>query len=302
MPFFTSSTKPAPAASGKTDRRDAIKLAKLLKSEDLTPIYVPEEEDEVVRDLSRLREVAMQDLNDARKQLKSFLLRNNIVYEGTANWSAKHLQHLADLTLPHPTQQIVLREYMDVISERTQRLERMDNELNITVKQWRFYPVVKGLQAMRGVRLIIATGVVAELGDLKRFDHPRKLMAYLGLVPSEHSSGGKRRVGSITKAGNKRVRRLLTEGAHSYRYPANISREIQVRLEGLPKDVTDIAWKAQLRLCQRYRRLYAKGKHRNLVVSAIAREMASYLWAIAQQVDLPPVDPKNNLARVPAYQ
>ena len=292
----------APGERVKTDRRDAIKLAKLLKSEDLTPIYVPEEEDEVVRDLSRLREVAMQDLNDARKQLKSFLLRNNIVYEGTANWSAKHLQHLADLTLPHPTQQIVLREYMDVISERTQRLERMDNELNITVKQWRFYPVVKGLQAMRGVRLIIATGVVAELGDLKRFDHPRKLMAYLGLVPSEHSSGGKRRVGSITKAGNKRVRRLLTEGAHSYRSPANISREIQVRLEGLPKDVTDIAWKAQLRLCQRYRRLYAKGKHRNLVVSAIAREMASYLWAIAQQVDLPPVDPKNNLARVPAYQ
>lgn len=292
----------APGERVKTDRRDAIKLAKLLKSEDLTPIYVPEEEDEVVRDLSRLREVAMQDLNDARKQLKSFLLRNNIVYEGTANWSAKHLQHLADLTLPHPTQQIVLREYMDVISERTQRLERMDNELNITVKQWRFYPVVQALQAMRGVRLIIATGVVAELGDLKRFDHPRKLMAYLGLVPSEHSSGGKRRVGSITKAGNKRVRRLLTEGAHSYRYPANISREIQMRLEGLSKDVTDIAWKAQLRLCQRYRRLYAKGKHRNLVVSAIAREMAAYLWAIAQQVDLPPADPKNNLARVPAYQ
>jgi len=302
---YVVSPSKIPKAAGdrvKTDRRDAMKLVKLLKSEDLTPIYVPEEEDEVVRDLSRLREVAMKDLNDARKQLKSFLLRNNIVYEGTANWSAKHLQHLADLTLPHPTQQIVLREYMDVISERTHRLERMDNELTITVKKWRFYPVVRALQAMRGVRLIIATGVVAELGDLKRFDHPRKLMAYLGLVPSEHSSGGKRRVGSITKAGNKRVRRLLTEGAHSYRYPANISREIQVRLDGLPKAVTDIAWKAQLRLCRRYRRLYAKGKHRNLVVSAIAREMAAYLWAIAQQVDLPPADPKNNLARVPAYQ
>ena len=301
---FVVSPSKIPKAAGdrvKTDRRDAMKLVKLLKSEDLTPIYVPEEEDEVVRDLSRLREVAMKDLNDARKQLKSFLLRNNIVYEGTANWSAKHLQHLADLTLPHPTQQIVLREYMDVISERTQRLERMDNELAVTVKKWRFYPVVRALQAMRGVRLIIATGVVAELGDLTRFDHPRKLMAYLGLVPSEHSSGGKRRVGAITKAGNKRVRRLLTEGAHSYRHPANISREIQVRLDGLPKEVTDIAWKAQLRLCRRYRRLYAKGKHRNLVVSAIAREMAAYLWAIAQQVILPPADPKQRLARVPAY-
>ena len=134
----------------------------------------------------------MKDLNDARKQLKSFLLHNNIVYQGTANGSAKHLQHLADLTLPHPTQQIVLREYKDVITERTLRLERMDNELSLAVKQWRFYPVVRALQAMRGVRLIIATGVVAELGDLKRFDHTRKLMAYLGLVPSEHSSGGKR--------------------------------------------------------------------------------------------------------------
>ena len=281
----------APGDRVKTDRRDALKLAKLLKSEDLTPIYVPEPEDEVVRDLSRLRELAMKDLNDARKQLKAFLLRNNITYDGTANWSSKHLQYLSDLVLPHPTQQIVLREYMDTISERTLRLERMDNELAITVKQWRFFPVVQALQAMRGVRLLVASGVIAELGDLTRFDHPRKLMSYLGLVPSEHSSGGKRRIGGITKAGNKRVRRLLTEGAHSYRYPANISKDIQIRHEGLPKQVTDIAWTAQLRLCRRYRRLYAKGKHRNLVISAIAREMAAYLWAIAQVVELPPVDP-----------
>ena len=291
----------APGDRIKTDRRDALKLVKLLKSEDLTPIYVPEPEDEVVRDLSRLREIAMLDLNDARKQLKAFLLRNNINYEGTANWSPKHLQYLSDLVLTHPTQQIVLREYMDTISERMIRLERMDNELTITVKQWRFYPVVQALQAMRGVRLLVASGIVAELGDLTRFDHPRKLMSYLGLVPSEHSSGGKRRVGSITKAGNKRVRRLLTEGAHSYRHPANISKAIQLRHEGLTKDVTDIAWKAQLRLCRRYRRLYAKGKHRNLVISAIAREMAAYLWAIAQVVELPPVDPKQRLARKPAY-
>ena len=292
----------APGDRVKTDRRDAIKLVKLLKSEDLTHIYVPEEEDEVVRDLSRLREVAMLDLNDARKQLKAFLLRNNITYDGSAKWSAKHLQYLSGLTLPHPTQQIVLREYMDVITERTHRLERIDNELSFTLKNWRFYPVVQALQAMRGVRLLVAGGVVAELGDLTRFDHPRKLMSYLGLVPSEHSSGGKRRVGAITKAGNKRVRRLLTEGAHSYRYAPNISREIQVRHEGLSKPVLDIAWKAQLRLCSRYKRLYAKGKHRNLVVTAIAREMASYMWAIAQEVQLEPVDPSKRLARVPAYQ
>ena len=191
---------------------------------------------------------------------------------------------------------------MDVISERTQRLDRMDNELTVTLKKWRFYPVVRALQAMRGARLLVAGGFMAELGDLKRFDHPRKLMAYLGLVPSEHSSGGKRRVGAITKAGNKRVRRLLVEGAQSYRHPANISREMQLRQEGLPKEVLDIAWKAQLRLCRRYNRLYAKGKHRNLVVTAIAREMASYMWAIAQQIDLEPIDPSTRLARVPAYQ
>ena len=165
----------------------------------------------------------MLDLNDARKRLKAFLLRNNITYDDTANSSAKHLHYLSGLTLPHPTQQIVLREYMDVISERTQRLERMDNELTITLQKWRFYPVIQAMQALRAVRLLVAGGVVAEIGDLKRFDHPGKLMAYLGLVPSEHSSGAKRRVGAITKAGNKRVRRLLTEGAHSYRYAGNIS-------------------------------------------------------------------------------
>lgn len=183
----------------KTDRLDAIKLTRLLKSEDLTLIYVPEEENEVVRNLSRLREVAMLDLNHSTKRLKAFLLRNNITYDKEISWSAKHLQCLNGLTLPHPTQQIVLREYMDVISERTQRLERMDNELSITLKKWRFLPVVQALQAMRGVRLLMAGGFVAEFGDLKRFGHPRKLMAYLGLVPSEHSSGGKRRVAPLPK-------------------------------------------------------------------------------------------------------
>ena len=284
----------------KTDKRDALKLAKLLKSEDLTPIYVPEPEDEAVRDLSRAREVAMKDLKDAKFQLKALLLRNNINYSGTANWSLKHLRWLTELVLPHPAQQIVLQEFIQTINERTARLSRLVNELSHHVHQWRYYPVVKAIQAMRGVRLLVATGVVAELGDLTRFDHPRKLMSYLGLVPSEHSSGGKRHIGAITKCGNGRARRLLVEGAHSYRHTANISTELQKRQEGLPKQIVDIAWQAQLRLCKRYKKLIYKGKHYNLVVTAIAREMIAYIWAITKQVVLSPVEPKLRLARVPA--
>ena len=289
-----------PGEKIKTDKRDALKLAKLLKSEDLTPIYVPEPEDEAVRDLSRAREVAMKDLKDAKYQLKALLLRNNINYKGTANWSQKHLRWLTEIVLPHPAQHIVLQEFLHTITERISRLERLDNELTHHVHQWRYYPVVKAIQAMRGVRLLVATGVVAELGDLSRFDHPRKLMSYLGLVPSEHSSGGKCHIGAITKCRNGRARRLLVEGAHTYRYAANISTDMQKRQEGLPKDIIDIAWKAQIRLCKRYKKMIAKGKHYNLVVTAIAREMIAYIWAIAKEVVLTPVNTKLRLARVPA--
>ncbi|MGZ9898340.1 IS110 family RNA-guided transposase [Shewanella gaetbuli] len=284
----------------KTDKRDALKLGKLLKSEDLTPIYVPEPEDEAIRDLSRARETAMKDLKDAKYQLKALLLRNNINYHGNANWSLQHLRWLTELILPHPSQQIVLQEYLQTINERMARLKRLDNELEHHVKNWRYYPVVKAIQALRGVRLLVATGVVAELGDLTRFDHPRKLMSYLGLVPSEHSSGGKRHIGAITKCGNTRARRLLVEGAHTYRYPANISTDLQIRQEGLPKQIVDIAWQAQLRLCRRYQLLMHKGKHYNVVVTAIAREMIAYIWAISREVVLTPVNPKLRLARVPA--
>lgn len=138
---------------------------------------------------------------------------------------------------------------IQTVNKRIERLKRLDNELLHQVKLWHYYPVVKAIQAMRGVRLLVAAGVIAELGDLTRFDHPRKLMSYVGLVPGEHSSGGRRKVGSITKCGNGRARRLLTEGAPSYRFPANISHDLQVRHEGLSKEIIDIAWKSQLRLC-----------------------------------------------------
>lgn len=284
----------------KTDKRDAMNLAKLLKSEDLTAIYVPEPEDEAIRDLSRARETAMKDLKDGKYQLKALLLRNNVTAKVKDNWSKQHLRWLTELILPHPAQQIVLQEYIQTITERMNRLKRLDNELEHHVKNWRYYPVVKAIQAMRGVRLLVATGVVAELGDLTRFDHPRKLMSYLGLVPSEHSSGGKRNIGAITKCGNSRARRLLVEGAHTYRYAANISTELQLRQEDLGKAIVDIAWKAQLRLCRRYQTMLRRGKHYNVIVTAIAREMIAYIWAISREIVLTPVQPKLRLSRVPA--
>ena len=289
-----------PGDKVKTDKRDAQQLTRLLKSGDLDPIYVPEPEDEAMRDLSRARERAMQDLNDARYQLKALLLRNNIQYTGTANWSLKHLRWLTELILPHPCQHLVLQEMIQTISERNARLERLDNELMHQVKNWRYYPIVKSVQALRGVRLLVAAGVVAELGDLTRFDTPRKLMAYVGLTPSEHSTGTRRKLGSITKSGNGRARRLLVESAHSYRYPANVSTDMQKRQEGLPKAVIDIAWQAQLRLCRRYQKLLHRGKNHNVVKTAIAREIIAYIWSISREVALPRVDEKKRLARVPA--
>jgi transposase len=284
----------------KTDKCDALMLTELLKLGAINPIYVPEPEDEAVRDLSRARERSMKDLNDAKYQLKALLLRNNIRYDGTANWSMKHLRWLTEIILPHPAQQLVLQEAIQTVTERINRLKRLDNELIHHVKKWRYYPVVKGIQAMRGVRILVATGVIAELGDLSRFDHPRKLMSYVGLTPSENSSGGSRRLGSITKCGNSRARRLLVEGAHGYRYSAKISTELQKRQEGVSKEIVDMAWQAQVRLCRRYQRLTQRGKHRNVIVTAIAREMIAFIWSISREVVLSPVNPKLRLARVPA--
>jgi transposase len=218
---------------------------------------------------------------------------------GLVGGGPKHRRWLTELILPHPAQQIVLQECISTLNERFSRLERLDNELKHQVVNWRYFPVVKALQAMRGIKLIVATGMIAELGDLNRFDHPRKLMSYLGLVPSDHSSGDKRRLGPITKCVNSRARRLLVEGAHAYRYRARMSTEIQKRQEGLPPQISEIAWNAQLGLCKRYQRLMYRGKHRNVVVTAIAREMSAYIWQISKHVALRPVNPKQRLVRVP---
>jgi transposase len=268
----------------KTDRRDAVTLARLLRSGDLSSIYVPPVDDEAIRDLGRAREDAGRDLKRSKVRLKAFLLRQDIRYEGRANWNAAHLRWLARVVCPTPAQQIVFQEYVHAGTEQRERLERLETELHAAVKTWRLYPVVEAVQALRGLDLTGATTFVAEVGDVRRFDTPRKLMSYLGLTPSEYSSGEHRRQGGITKAGNGHARRALVEGAWAYRYPAKVSRHLQLRLEHVPTEARAIAWKAQLRLCKRYRQLSARGKHVNQVVVAIAREMAAFAWAIARTV------------------
>lgn len=268
----------------KTDRRDAMQLARLLRSGDLTPVYIPSIEDEAIRDVVRAREDVQKDLKAAKVRLKAFLLRHDIRYTGRANWTAAHLRWLANVVCPTPAQQIVFQEYVRAVSEQTDRLQRLEGELHALVPTWRWAPVVDAIQALRGIQFIAAVTLIAELGDLNRFESPRQLMSYLGLIPSEHTSGERRRQGGITKTGNSHARRVLVEGAWAYRYPAKVSRHLQLRLETVPKAIQEISWKAQVRLCKRYRRLVARGKHVNQVVVAIAREMAAFVWAVAREV------------------
>jgi len=208
----------------KTDRRDAMQLARLMRSGDLAPVYVPTVDDEAIRDLTRAREDAIRDLKAAKFRLKAFLLRHDIRYTGRATWSPAHLRWLSEVVCPTPAQQMVFQADVRAVNEHSERLQRLEQELHEHVPSWRLHPVVEALQALRGVQFTVAVTTVAELGDLTRFDNPRQLMDYLGLTPSESSSGPRRRQGAITKAGNTHARRALVEGAWAYRYPANVSR------------------------------------------------------------------------------
>src|SRR6266536_1651743 len=278
----------------KTDRRDAITLARLMRSGDLSSIYVPRIEDEALRDLSRGRDDAMQDLKRSKRRLKSFLLRQDIRYEGRATWNAAHLRWLAEVVCPTPAQQIVFQEYLRAVTEQQGRRQRLERELQEAVQGWRLYPVVEAIQALRGVELTGAVILLTELGDLTRFENPRQLMSYLGLTPSEYSSGERRRQGGITKAGNSHARRALVEGAWAYRYPAKVSRHLQLRLETLPAEVQAISWKAQVRLCKRYRQLTARGKHVTLEPSAEARPR--YRRNLRSRAEARPLAPRTQQA------
>lgn len=266
----------------KTDRRDAINLAKLHRAGELTPVWVPDQAHEAIRDLVRARLAAVRTLRVARQQLSGFLLRHGYHYNRPA-WTLLHRRWLAGLRFEHTVHNIVLEDCIAAVEAATARRERLEAHIEAVLPDWSLAPVVRALQALRGVALVAAATLVAELGDITRFANPRQLMAYLGLVPSEHSSGGTRRRGEITKAGNGAARRVLIEAAWSYRFPARISREQLLRQESLAKPIRDTAWKAQERLCRRYRKLARAGKMPTVVTAAIARELAGFVWAIAKQ-------------------
>ena len=270
----------------KNDRRDAQMLARLHRAGELTNIYVPSMEDEAMRDLTRAREDDKSLERKAKQRILAFLLRHGYRYSGKTPWSKAHFRWISILKLPHPAQQAVLQESLDALSECTARVDRLTEQIQQLLPEWRMYPVVKALQTLRGVSLVVSTTTIAKLGDLTHFARPVELMSYLGLVPSEHSSGETTRRGGITKTGNGHVRRVLVEAAWAYRLPARISPKLHKRQEGMPLDICAISWKAQLRLCTRYKRLLARGKANKLIIAAIARELCAFMWAIANEVEI----------------
>ncbi len=270
----------------KNDKRDALSLARLERAGELTAVHVPCEEDEAIRDLTRAREDAVKALKTARHQLNAFLLRYGMRYPGRTSWTPSHMRWFSDIALPHPSQQIVLEEYVHAVTVCTERTMRLTDQIMKCLSEWRMYPVVRALQALRGIATIVATTTIAEIGDMSRFANPRQLMAYLGLVPSEDSSGDSIRHGGITKTGNGHVRRLIIEAAHAYGFPARVTRVLLKRHDNLPGHITDIAWKAQIRLCGRFRRLAARGKMKTKIVTAIARELCGFMWVIAREIEV----------------
>lgn len=271
-----------PGERVKTDRRDAVKLVRSLRAGDLSAVFVPTVEDEAFRDLTRAWVSAKDDLKAARQRLKAFLLSHGVRYTGRADWAPAHRRWLSTYAFDSAWQQLAFQEHRRTIDDRLAQCDRLEAALREAVVNWRFYPAVLGLQTMRGVRFATAVGMLAELGDLSRFAHPRQLMAWLGVTPCEHSSGEKRRQGSITKNGNSYARKLLVEAAWSYQHPARVSPDIQRRHEGIPKRIVDRAWDAQVRLCRRYRKLVSRGKQKNIAVIAVARELSGFIWDISQ--------------------
>ncbi|HHV7525889.1 TPA: IS110 family transposase [Burkholderia orbicola] len=271
-----------PGERVKTDRRDSIKLVRSLRAGDLSAVHVPGIEDEAFRDLARAWVSAKDDLKQARQRLKSFLLSHGVRYPGKADWGPSYRRWVSQHSFSNDWQQLAFEEHRRTLGDRMAQCERLEAALRDSVVNWRFYPAVLGLQAMRGVQFTTAVGMLAEVGDLSRFEHPRQLMAWLGVTPSEHSSGDKRRQGSITKTGNSYARKLLIEAAWSYRHQARVSENIGRRHQGLPKPIIDRAWDAQVRLCRRYRKLAARGKNANTAVVAVARELAGFIWDITR--------------------
>ena len=270
----------------KTDRRDAVTLAGLHRAGQLTPVWVPDPAREAVRDLTRAREDMKVAEIKARQRLGAFLLRHRRVYSGKSRWTQAHFRWLEEQKFEISLQQLVFQEYVDAAIAAGKRTDALVAQMHEMLTDWSERPTVEALMSLRGVSTITAMTVMAELGDLTRFDTPRQLMAFLGLVPGEYSSGSRRRQGAITKTGNGHVRRLLIESAWAYRFPARKTAHLRRKCARVqvPDRVQAIAWAAQKRLCGRYWKLSHRGMPKNKVVTAIARELVGFIWAIACEV------------------
>ncbi|GAC1543908.1 MAG: IS110 family transposase [Ramlibacter sp.] len=273
----------------KTDRRDSLMLARLHRAGELTAVWVPDDAQEGLRDLTRAREDMKGLQLKAKQRLSSFLLRYGKSYAGKTNWTQAHFRWLEQMKF-QPVQQIVFQEYVDTVKMLSKRVDALDQQLEGTANESVFWPVIEALMALRGVNLLTAVTIVAEIGDLQRFASAPQLMAYLGVVPSEHSSGASKSRGGITKTGNGHVRRVLVEAAWTYRHPARKTKHLERRAERTSDAVQEIAWKAQKRLCARYRLMEGRGKLKVQACTAVARELAGFIWAIGQALPQPAVN------------
>lgn len=268
----------------KTDRRDAARLARFLRSGDLVSIHVPDEATEALRDLVRARLDARKQQKIDRQLLSMFLLRYERRYPGRTKWTKLHVEWIGAQVFEHEAQRRVLADHLQAMHNSIERVRRLTDDIEELIQDSCFVPLVHALQALRGVDLICAATLVAELGDLRRFPSPKQLMSYVGLVPSEHSSGPVQRRGRITKAGNGEARRVLTEAAWAYRWPPRLSKRTLTRSPDVAPEIRAISWKAQHRLNIRYRRMLARGKDKKKTIIAIARELVGFIWAVAHAV------------------
>jgi len=268
----------------KTNRRDAEGLARLLRAGELTSVWVPRETHEAIRDLVRVRHATSRDIISKRRQVSALLLKYGVSYPGKTTWGARHARWLSNINLDLPARNIAFGEMVNAVRDAEARLKRLEAVIEELMVDWELHDLVTALQALRGFQLIAAITIVSELGDLARFENPRQLMAFVGLVPSERSTGCVASRGGITKTGNSIVRKTLVESAWCYRHAPRVGAGKLAIQKHLSQPIIDLGWKAQVRLCGRYRKLTAAGKRNTVVVTAIARELAGFIWAIAQEV------------------
>lgn len=271
----------------KTDRRDAIKLAQLFRAGELIAVRVPTPDQEALRDLVRAREDAKADLKRDKQRVMSLLLRRQIFPPASIKrrWTKAYRQWLSQLSWERESDEMMFREYLQAIDESEKRLQRFDQRIMRMAESGELGPVVQALQVLKGIGIISALALVAEIGCFRRFKNPAQLMAYVGLVPREHSTGLSTRRGGITKAGNRHARTVLTESSWSYRYKPFVGRDLQRRLEGQPPELQEVSWRAQLRLHQKYKHLVARGKAKNVAITAVGRELIGFVWEIACMVE-----------------